>query len=82
MDIQGDIFWYMFFADDLVLVGESREGVNRKLELWKHILELKGFRLSRTKTGYMMCILRQLDMKMEMLPSMGKWWLGRSLFAI
>ena len=34
---------------------ESRAGVNMKLELWKHTLESKGFRLSRTKTEYMIC---------------------------
>jgi hypothetical protein len=45
----------MLFADDVVLVDDSRAGVNRKLELWKHVLESKGFRLSRAKTKYMMC---------------------------
>ena len=45
----------MLFADDVVLVDESRAGVNRKLELWRRTLESKGFRLSRTKTEYMMC---------------------------
>jgi hypothetical protein len=45
----------MLFADDVVLVDESRAGVNRKLELWRHTLELKGFKLSRTKTEYMRC---------------------------
>jgi hypothetical protein len=54
-DIQGDISWCMLFADDVVLVDESRTGVNMKLELWRHTLELRGFRLSRTKTEYMMC---------------------------
>ncbi|KAG2582388.1 hypothetical protein PVAP13_6KG108005 [Panicum virgatum] len=54
-DIQGDILWCMFFADDVVLVDESRAGVNRKLELWRQMLESKGFRLSRTKTEYMRC---------------------------
>ncbi|KAG2594592.1 hypothetical protein PVAP13_5KG006512 [Panicum virgatum] len=54
-DIQGEIPWYMLFADDVVLVDESRAGVNRKLELWRRTLESKGFRLSRTKTEYMMC---------------------------
>jgi hypothetical protein len=39
----------MLFADDVVLVDESREGVNRKPELWCQTLESKGFRISRTK---------------------------------
>jgi hypothetical protein len=54
-DIQGDIPWCMLFADDVVLVDDNRAWVNRKLELWRHTLELKGFRLSRTKTEYMRC---------------------------
>ena len=54
-DIQGEIPWCMLFADDVVLVDESRTGVNRKLELWRRMLESKGFRLSKTKTEYMMC---------------------------
>ena len=54
-DIQGDIPWCMLFADDVVLVDESRTGVNQKLELWRETLESKGLRLSRTKTEYMRC---------------------------
>ena len=45
----------VLFADDVVLVDESRAWVNRKLELWRRTLESKEFRLSRTKTEYMMC---------------------------
>ena len=47
--LQGDISWCMFFADDIVLVDESRTGVNQKLELWRETLESKGFRLSVTE---------------------------------
>jgi hypothetical protein len=54
-DIQGGIPWCMLFADDVVLVDESRTGVDQKLELWRRILEAKGFRLSRYKMEYMKC---------------------------
>jgi hypothetical protein len=53
--IQGDISWYMLFTDDVVLVDESRTGVDQKLELWRQTLEAKCFRLSRSKTEYMKC---------------------------
>ena len=43
----------MLFADDIVLVDETRAGVNAKLELWRQTLESRGFRLSRAKTEYM-----------------------------
>jgi hypothetical protein len=35
-DKQADIPWCMLFADDVVLIDESRIGVNQKLELWRH----------------------------------------------
>jgi hypothetical protein len=34
-DILSAISWYMLFADDVVLVDESRMGVDQKLELWR-----------------------------------------------
>jgi hypothetical protein len=54
-DIQEDISWCMLFDDDVVLIDDSRIGVNQKLELWRQTLESKDFRLSRTKTEYMRC---------------------------
>jgi hypothetical protein len=45
----------MLFANDVVLVDESRTGVNQKLELWRQILEAKYFRLIRSKMEYMKC---------------------------
>jgi Reverse transcriptase (RNA-dependent DNA polymerase) len=54
-DIQGEIPWCMLFADDVVLIDESRIEINQKLELWRQTLESKDFRLSMTKTEYMRC---------------------------
>ncbi|KAL5194660.1 Protein transport protein Sec24-like CEF [Glycine soja] len=45
----------MLFADDIVLLGESREELNEKLETWRRALETHGFRLSRSKSEYMEC---------------------------
>jgi hypothetical protein len=45
----------MLFADYVVLVDESRTEVDQKLELWRHTLEAKCFRLSRSKREYMKC---------------------------
>ncbi|CAN6720664.1 unnamed protein product [Malus baccata var. baccata] len=39
----------------LLLIDETQEGVNAKLNLWREVLESKGFRLSRSKTEYMEC---------------------------
>ncbi|KAI8559998.1 hypothetical protein RHMOL_Rhmol04G0220700 [Rhododendron molle] len=47
--------WCMMFANDIVLVDETARGVNMKLEIWREALESKGFRISRSKTEYMMC---------------------------
>jgi hypothetical protein len=54
-NIQGDIPWCMLFVNDVVLVDKSWAGINKKLELWWHTLESKGFRVSGTKTEYMRC---------------------------
>ncbi|KAJ7976905.1 Retrovirus-related Pol polyprotein LINE-1 [Quillaja saponaria] len=54
-NIQDRAPWCMLFADDIVLVDETREGLNSKLGMWRNALESKGLRLSRTKTEYMEC---------------------------
>ena len=53
--IQDEIPWCMLFANDIVLIDETREGVNTKLERGRDTLEAKGFRLSRSKTEYLHC---------------------------
>ncbi|XP_026431521.1 LRR receptor-like serine/threonine-protein kinase GSO2 [Papaver somniferum] len=54
-DIQGEIPWCMLFENGIALIGESKEEVDEKLELWRHTLESKGFKLSSTKTEYLRC---------------------------
>ncbi|KAL6543328.1 hypothetical protein OROHE_010848 [Orobanche hederae] len=53
--IQTDVPWCMMFADDIVLIEETKVGVQQKLELWRDTSEARGFRLSRSKTEYMEC---------------------------
>ncbi|KAK9069524.1 hypothetical protein SSX86_011428 [Deinandra increscens subsp. villosa] len=53
--IQEDIPWCMLFADDIVLVEESKQRLNDKLEEWRAALESKGLRISRSKTEYLHC---------------------------
>lgn len=43
------------FVDDIVLIDKTWLGVNDKLEVWRHNLESKGFKLSKTKTEYLEC---------------------------
>jgi hypothetical protein len=54
-DIQGDIPWCVLFVDNVILVDESRTGVDQKFELWRRTLEAKSFRLSRPKIEYIKC---------------------------
>ena len=42
----------MLFIDDIILIDETRAGVNAKLELWRQTLKSRGFRFSRAKTEY------------------------------
>jgi hypothetical protein len=46
---------FLFLVDDIVLVDETRCGINVKLESWKDAFEFKGFPLNMTKTEYMKC---------------------------
>jgi hypothetical protein len=80
-DIQGGIPWCMLFADDVVLVDESRTGVDQKLELWRRTLEVKGFMLSRYKTEYMKCDFSATTQEEGMLDLMVWWYPRKTPFA-
>ena len=53
--IKEEVPWCILFADDIVSVDESRDGVNAKVERWRDALESKGFKRSYKKTEYMDC---------------------------
>jgi hypothetical protein len=73
-DIQGGIPWCMLFAYDVVLVDESRTGVDQKLELWSETLEAKGFRLSRSEMKYIKCDFSATTQEERMLDWMVRWY--------
>ncbi|GJX60025.1 retrovirus-related pol polyprotein LINE-1 [Tanacetum coccineum] len=54
-EIQESIPWCMIFADDIVLIAESAEELNNKIERWREALEDNGLRVSREKTEYLRC---------------------------
>ena len=53
--IQDEVPWCMMLIDDIVLIDKTRQRVNDKLERWRHALESRGFRVSRSKTEYLHC---------------------------
>ena len=54
-ELQDDVPWCILFADDIVLIDKTRDGLNDKLEKWRHALYSRGFKLSRSKTKYLRC---------------------------
>lgn len=45
----------MLLANDIVLIDQTRNGVNSRLEVWTRILESKGSRLSGTPKECLYC---------------------------
>ncbi|XP_016576523.1 uncharacterized protein LOC107874184 [Capsicum annuum] len=52
-NIQGEVPWCILFANDIVFIDESQQGVNDKQEVWRKTLESKGFGLRRNKMKYL-----------------------------
>ena len=54
-EIQDEFPSCILFTDDIIFIDETKGGLNKKLERWRHSLESRGFRLSRSKTEYLRC---------------------------
>nr|XP_016473004.1 PREDICTED: uncharacterized protein LOC107794959 [Nicotiana tabacum] len=68
--IQGEVSWCILFADDIVLIDEIPDNINRRLEVWRQALESKDFKLSRTKTEYVECkfsdVMGEVDVEVRL----------------
>ena len=53
--IQDEALWYMLFANDIILIDETRDEVNIKLEQWRRASESRGFKFSGSKTKHLRC---------------------------
>jgi restriction endonuclease Mrr len=63
--IQDKVLWCIVFADNKILVDETKYGINVKLEIWRKILKSKIFQLSRNKTEYLECSFSKSRNKMK-----------------
>ncbi|XP_063593838.1 uncharacterized protein LOC134770829 [Penaeus indicus] len=56
----------MLFADDILLCTEDNEEAEQELERWRHALERRGVKVSRSKTKYMFVNERDGDGRVSM----------------
>ncbi|XP_035841366.1 uncharacterized protein LOC110919430 [Helianthus annuus] len=59
--IQEALPWCLLLADDIVLVADSKQSLNVRLEEWRAALEDRGLRISRSKTEYLYCDFSGVD---------------------
>ena len=76
----------MLFADNIVFINVTRQGMNDRLESWRHTLEVRGFRLSRSKTEYLHCCFSgrieeggQISLDGRVIPKVAKFKYLRSI---
>ncbi|XP_022024491.1 uncharacterized protein LOC110924806 [Helianthus annuus] len=59
--IQEALPWCLLFANDIVLVADSKQSLNVRLEEWRAALKGRGLRISRSKTEYLYCDFSGVD---------------------
>ena len=60
-----EIPWCMLFADDIILIDKIIDDINFKLNCWREVLEFKYFKISRTKSEYVLCNFSNKSVKQE-----------------
>jgi len=45
----------LLYADDLVIMAETKEELLERLRTWKHVMEKKGLRVNMAKTEVLEC---------------------------
>nr|GEV28416.1 DNA-directed DNA polymerase [Tanacetum cinerariifolium] len=77
--IQENIPWCMIFAEDIVLIAESAERLNNRLESWRKTLEDNGLRVSREKMKYLRCDFGRAAIRPAMLCGSKCWPITKAL---
>lgn len=60
-EFEDKVLWHMLLADvillanDIVTVEEIKDGLSRKLDNWKDVLERKDLKIICIKTKYLIC---------------------------
>ena len=73
--------WDLLFADVIVIISNTTEGLQQKIERWRRVLEDRGQKMSRKKTEYMvfyggdesgdMCLLQEKLKKVNTIEYLG-----------
>lgn len=61
----------MLFVDDIILIDESDNRVDNKLEVCKQALQSKGLKMSKTKTKYMWCQFSAISQEVDVEVMIG-----------
>ncbi|KAF1891535.1 hypothetical protein Lal_00012428, partial [Lupinus albus] len=68
------------FTVDIILVGELRDKLKKKVEMWRQILEANDFRISKvSKTEYMECKFRKRQTNSTIEVKIGDHTIQKSL---
>lgn len=54
-NIEDDVLWYVFLANDMMSIDTARKGMEGRLRLWKTIVKVQEFKISPAKTTDIKC---------------------------